>query len=103
MQNMRTITEETRDPKYSHIERERRWLVDPKLRPALDVLPYTRIEDRYISGTRLRLRRMTSSASSEQSLKLTKKYKCPDPLARPMVTAYLTQEEYKLFSNLECL
>ena len=98
---MRTGTEEAQSPKYAHIERERRWLVDPALRPKLDALPYILIEDRYISGTRLRLRRMTDSATGNQSLKLTKKYECADPLARPIVTSYLTLEEYSVLAMLD--
>uniref|UniRef100_UPI00244CEC52 hypothetical protein n=1 Tax=Staphylococcus aureus TaxID=1280 RepID=UPI00244CEC52 len=45
-------------------------------------------------------RRMTASASGEQALKLTKKYECSDPLARPIVTTYLTQDEYALLETL---
>jgi CYTH domain-containing protein len=98
---MRSGADEAQRPKYAHIERERRWLVDPALRPVLDDMPYILIEDRYISGTRLRLRRMTDSEAGNQSLKLTKKYECTDPLARPIVTSYLTAEEYSVFAALE--
>lgn len=97
---MRTGIDEARDPKYAHIERERRWLVDPAIRPDLSALPYVLIEDRYIANTRMRLRRMTASASGEQALKLTKKYECDDPLARPIVTTYLTEDEYALLETL---
>lgn len=84
-------------PKYALIERERRWRVDPARRPALTddgVL----IEDRYITGTRLRLRRMASAAGMIH--KLTKKYPSADSLARPIVTAYLDAEEYAVFAAL---
>lgn len=97
---MRTGADEVRNPKYAHIERERRWLVDPKRRPDLSNVPYLLIEDRYISGTRMRMRRMTDSETGEQSLKLTKKYECADPLARPIVTIYLTDEEYTLLAMM---
>lgn len=95
---MRTGADEAFKPKYAHIERERRWLVDPRCRPDLSTLSFTLIEDRYITGTRLRLRRMTSETQS--SLKLTKKYDASDPLARPIVTSYLTEAEYALFAAL---
>jgi CYTH domain-containing protein len=97
---LRTLETEMAGHKYAHVERERRWLVHPDRAPALDGLAHVRIEDRYIEGTRLRLRRMTDSASGTVALKLGKKYECADPLARPMVTTYLTPAEYALLATL---
>ena len=97
---MRTGADEARAPKYAHIERERRWLVDCMVRPALDGLPFVLIDDRYLLGTRMRLRRMTESGSGAVSLKLTKKYEANDPLARPIVTSYLTEDEFSLLATL---
>lgn len=97
---MRTGADETYAPKYAHIERERRWLVDCKARPLLDGLPSVMIEDRYFIGTRMRLRRMTETATGAVSLKLTKKYEADDPLARPIVTSYLTEDEFSLLATL---
>lgn len=91
---------DTQLPKYAQFERERRWLVDGSARPDPGGLPFTLIEDRYICGTRLRLRRMTDSVTQAVTLKLTKKYETTDPLARPIVTAYLTMAEYAAFSAL---
>src|SRR5206468_8023856 len=51
-------------------------------------------------GTRLRLRRMVDDASGRCILKLTKKYEAADALARPIVTAYLTEEEYRTLAAL---
>jgi hypothetical protein len=79
--------EEMGEPKYARLELERRWLVDTARRPALDGLGITVIEDRYIDGTRLRLRRMSRPDLGEVKWKLTKKYECADPSARPIVTA----------------
>jgi CYTH domain-containing protein len=98
---MRALADELLSPKYAHIERERRWLVDRRARPPLDGLPFVAIEDRYIRGTRLRLRRMADAATGEQSLKLTKKYDCDDALARPIVTVYLGEAEYALLATLD--
>ena len=98
---MRGAAEEAKHPKYAHIERERRWLVDISKRPDVAALPHILIEDRYIIGTRMRLRRMTDSMTGAQVLKLTKKYEADDPLARPIVTAYLTDAEYEVFAALE--
>ncbi|RMB53839.1 hypothetical protein C8J44_1448 [Sphingomonas sp. PP-CE-3A-406] len=43
---------------------------------------------------------MTDSVGGRVALKLSKKYDVPDPLARPLVTTYLTPEEYALFAAL---
>lgn len=100
---MRTGADEERAPKYAHIERERRWLVDRRARPAIDGLPSVLIEDRSLVGTRMRLRRMTDSSTGAVSLKLTKKYEAEDPLARPIVTSYLTEDEFSLLATLPAL
>jgi CYTH domain-containing protein len=97
---MRRGEDEALHPKYAHIERERRWIVDQSAHLALDALPHILIEDRYIDCTRLRLRRMTDSVTGDVALKLTKKYEAGDPLARPIVTAYLNDGEYEAFAAL---
>ncbi|MDQ2892781.1 MAG: hypothetical protein M3R64_06790 [Pseudomonadota bacterium] len=97
---LRGLDEELRAHKYSHVERERRFLVDPLLRPDLTDAPHLLIEDRYIDGSRMRLRRMTDSGTGRVVLKLSKKYDVADVLARPMVTAYLEEAEYALFAAL---
>jgi CYTH domain-containing protein len=100
---MRGGDDEVRSPKYAHIERERRFLVDRASRPDLAGLPFVQIQDRYIVGTRLRLRRMDDSATGLIVLKLTKKYEAADALARPIVTAYLADAEYEVFAALPAL
>jgi len=97
---IRGIDEELRTRKYTHIERERRFLVDPARRPDLLGCPSVLIEDRYIDGTRMRLRRMTASDTGRVVLKLTKKYETTDPRVQPIVTTYLTAAEYTLFAAL---
>lgn len=91
----RGLDQEMGEPKYARLELERRWLVDTARRPALDGQWMTVIEDRYIDGTRLRLRRMARPDLGEVKWKLTKKYECADPAQRPIVTSYLTEGEYK--------
>jgi CYTH domain-containing protein len=97
---MRTSADEERAPKYAHVERERRWLVDTAKCLPTPSDPHIVIEDRYISDSRMRLRRMTDTETGAQSLKLTKKYPTNNPLAGPIVTAYLTVQEYELFATL---
>jgi CYTH domain-containing protein len=96
----RGLDEEIGEPRYARIEWERRWLVDTARRPSLDGEWMTIIEDRYIDGTRLRLRRMSRPDLGEVKWKLTKKYESEDPSARPIVTCYLTAAEYELLRTL---
>ena len=97
---IRGLDTETGDPKYARIELERRWLVDTAARPALDGAWMTLIEDRYIDGTRMRLRRMSRPDLGEVKWKLTKKYECEDPAAGPIVTSYLTEREHDVLAAL---
>ncbi|MFA6219908.1 MAG: hypothetical protein WC692_09050 [Erythrobacter sp.] len=101
LKRMRSAADEVVAPKYAHLERERRWLVDP---PSLNVTSLEdpiAIHDRYILGTRLRLRSMHCAGQSVW--KLTRKYECDNPLARPIVTAYLIEEEYRALTTLPAL
>ncbi|KQO06071.1 hypothetical protein [Sphingomonas sp. Leaf242] len=97
---LRGLDEELAAYKYSHVERERRFLVDPLKRPSLDGCRSILIEDLYITDTRCRLRRKTDSVGGRVVLKLSKKYDVPDPLTRPLVATYLTSEEDALFAAL---
>lgn len=97
---IRGLDTETGEPKYARLELERRWLVDRTARPSLDDVPSTLIEDRYLAGTRMRLRRMSRPDLGEVKWKLTKKYECADPAMRPIVTAYLTAAEHALLAAL---
>lgn len=96
----RGIDEETGEPKYARIELERRWLVDAARRPTLDGTHCTLIEDRYIDGTRIRLRRMSRPGWDKTKWKLTKKYECEEARARPIVSTYLTEREYEVLRAL---
>jgi CYTH domain-containing protein len=97
---IRGLDTETGEPKYARFELERRWLVDRARRPSLEGAWMTLIEDRYIIGTRMRLRRMSRLDLGEIKWKLTKKYDSERPEARPIVTAYLTEAEYDLLTTL---
>lgn len=95
---MRSAEDEARDPKYAHLECERRWLVDPARAAALDLFDPIHIRDHYLAGTRMRLREMRMD--DRTVWKLTRKYECANPLARPIVTAYLDAAEYRVFASL---
>lgn len=95
----RNLEAELASLKYARPELERRWRADPALRPSVETLDWVLIEDRYLTGTRLRLRRMTRG-DGWSACKLTKKYETDRPEARPIVTTYLTEAEYALFAAL---
>ena len=90
---IRGIDEELRAAKYAHVERERRFLVDPRRCPALDHADSFLIEDRYIDRSRCRLRRMTEGASGRVVMKLSKKYDVSDVMARPVVPPFWASVE----------
>jgi len=69
---IRGLDTEAGEPKYARFELERRWLVDAPRRPSLEGAWMTLIEDRYIAGTRMRLRRMSRPDLGETKWKLTR-------------------------------
>lgn len=87
-------------PKYAKLENERRFLVDAAALPDLAGLPFRRIEDRYITGTRLRLRSMTDSVTGARELKFCKKYEGEDPVSGPITNLYLSEAEYAVLAAL---
>ncbi|MGY5774940.1 hypothetical protein [Rhizobium sp. LEGMi135b] len=84
-------------PKYARPEYERRFLLSDI--PDLSGIAFRLIDDLYLDGTRLRLRKIICEDGNEQ-YKLCKKYPGPsaDPLA--IVNIYLTSQEYDLLSAL---
>ncbi|MBB6484502.1 hypothetical protein [Rhizobium lusitanum] len=84
-------------PKYAKPEFERRFLLGDI--PDLSDKRFRLIEDLYLDGTRLRLRKITGQ-DRETQYKLCKKYpsESGEPLA--IVNIYLTAQEHDLFSAL---
>ncbi|MEM6348035.1 MAG: hypothetical protein AAF927_29365 [Bacteroidota bacterium] len=83
--------------KYAQREFERRFLLEE--RPAnLKNLDLKQIEDKYLDGTRLRLRK--ASKGNEVQYKLTKKLSLANEPANWVSTIYLSQEEYEFFRSL---
>lgn len=101
LKRMRGPADEAEAPKYAHLERERRWLVDPTRLDMASLEDPIAIHDRYLLDTRLRLRSM--QCAGQTVWKLTRKYECDDPLARPIVTAYLDEAEHRTLSTLPAL
>jgi CYTH domain-containing protein len=89
--------------KYARIERERRYLL-AELPPGLTAdSPHTHIIDRYIPGTRLRLRRMEDETGNVIALKLTQKYDPPTGtgLETIITNLYLNETEFQALACLE--
>ncbi|MCA1615578.1 MAG: hypothetical protein LC800_16050 [Acidobacteria bacterium] len=89
--------------KYARVERERRYLLRG-LPEGLRVNdPHTQIFDNYVTGTRLRLRKIRDPLRREWTWKLTQKF-APDPpdFSRALITSlYLSQYEYETLSGFE--
>ena len=89
--------------KYARVERERRYL----LREAPHGLklsdPHTQITDNYVTGTRLRLRKVREPRTNEWTLKLTQKHTpAPPDFTRTLITnIYLNEYEYEVLSVFE--
>lgn len=87
-------------PKYAQIEFERRWLVENPPPPKnLAGVESSSIDDRYITGTRMRLRK-TVNAKGETTYKLGKKYGPIKAGVEPITNIYLTEAEYELYAKL---
>ena len=86
-------------PKYSALEIERRWLVDLTAAGDLTSMPSRTIEDLYIEGSRLRLRKVTQPDGA-CIFKFGKKYGKSSTLSEPVANLYLTAAEYEQLSRL---
>jgi CYTH domain-containing protein len=100
----RTVTEQgdpLLDGKYARIERERRFLLAGPP-PSAAVAARRRITDRYLAGTRLRLRRDESLDSEACVLKLTQKVPAdrPGPIRGLITNTYLSPAEYDVLATL---
>lgn len=89
-----------RPGKYAHIERERRFLLAEA--PVASMVTATRsITDRYVIGTRLRLRRIEATDGGVER-KLTQKVPLDQPGAVQglITTMYLSVDEYDALAGL---
>src|SRR3712207_6125159 len=89
--------------KYARLERERRFLLR-ELPPGLQVTDdHLQIFDNYLTGTRLRLRKVRAPRRREWEWKLTQKFApAPPDFSRTLITnIYLSQYEYEVLSVFE--
>lgn len=89
--------------KYARIERERRYVLQD-LPPGLTrVDPHVQITDNYITGTRLRIRKVRDPRTNKWTVKFTQKYALnPADLSRTVITnTYLNALEADTLSVFE--
>ena len=93
---------DTEETKYSRIEYERRFLIAPGTEWKSFVESYSKTyEDKYLRGTRLRLRILTDSDTGRRVLKLNKKSESLSPYFRNVNRILLSPEEYEFLDQLE--
>jgi CYTH domain-containing protein len=90
------------EAKYTRIEYERRFLVSPLSDWRSAVEPYSKIfEDKYLAGTRLRLRIQTDTDTGRQLIKLSKKLESSSPYFRTIGRILLSPGEYEILERAE--
>src|SRR5215216_2751713 len=88
------------DSKYALIEREKRFLLRELPAEVKRADPHLQITDNYITGTRLRIRKVRDPRTNKWTVKFTQKY-APDPndLSRTIMTnTYLNALEAEVLS-----
>src|SRR5688500_4513979 len=75
------------ESKYARVERERRYLLKDLPEGLRRVDPHLQITDNYITGTRLRLRKVRDPRTNKWTVKFSQKF-APDPrnLSRTIIT-----------------
>lgn len=90
------------ESKYARIERERRYLLRDLPEGMTRADPHLQITDNYMTGSRLRLRKVREPRSNKWTAKLTQKF-APDQsdLSRTIITnIYLNALEAETFTSL---
>lgn len=91
------------ESKYARLERERRYLLQDLPEGLTRADPHVQITDNYITGTRLRLRKVRDPGTNKWTVKFTQKF-APNPadLSRTVITnTYLNADEYQVMSVFE--
>jgi CYTH domain-containing protein len=91
------------ESKYARVERERRFLLRSLPEPLTRASEHVQIWDNYITGTRLRLRKIRVPQTRKWKLKLTQKFApAPPDFSRTIITnTYLSAVEYQVLSVFE--
>src|SRR6185503_5320013 len=91
------------ESRYSRIERERRYLLQDLPEGLTRASPHLQITDNYISGTRLRIRKVRDPQTNKWTVKFTQKF-APDrrDLSRTVITnTYLNAQEAETLAVFE--
>lgn len=75
------------ESKYARVERERRYLLQDLPEGLPRASPHVQITDNYLTGTRLRLRKVREPQTNKWTVKLTQKFAAnPQDLSRTVIT-----------------
>ena len=88
------------ESKYARVERERRYLLQDLPEGLTRASPHVQITDNYLTGTRLRLRKVRDPLTNKWTIKLTQKF-APDSedLSRTIITnIYLNALETEMLA-----
>ena len=88
---------------YARVERERRYLLQDLPEGVTRASHHLQITDNYITGTRLRLRKVRDPQTNKWTVKFTQKF-APSPadFSRTLITnTYLNASEYEMLSVFE--
>ena len=88
------------ESKYARVERERRYLLADLPHGLTRVDPHLQLTDNYITGTRLRLRKVRDPRTNKYTVKFTQKFAPnPEDLSRTIITnTYLNALEAEVLS-----
>ena len=91
------------ESKYARIERERRYLLQDLPEGMTRADPHLQITDNYITGTRLRIRKVRDPKTNKWTVKFTQKFPLtPDDFSRTVITnIYLNALEAETLSVFE--
>ena len=91
------------ESKYARLERERRYLLEDLPEGLTRASPHVQITDNYITGTRLRLRKVRNPLTNKWTVKFTQKFATDaSDLSRTVITnTYLNALEAETLSVFE--
>src|SRR6267143_5276656 len=91
------------ESKYARVERERRFLLQDLPEGLTRASPHVQITDNYITGTRLRLRKVRDPLTNKWTVKFTQKFAINSKdLSRTLITnTYLNAQEAEILSVFE--
>ena len=91
------------ESKYARFERERRYLLQDLPEGLTRASPHVQITDNYITGTRLRLRKVRDPLTNKWTVKFTQKFAVNSKdLSRTLITnTYLNAQEAEILSVFE--